>query len=398
MPRAGQRPGMTLVELLVTMGIAVVLLAIALPTIKFTLDSSRVREASRQINTYISGAKARAATTGRPVGIWLERDLTNFNSCSRLFLAEAPQYYAGDAVDGSRLGTETSNQDLSAYLGAGAVAKYRLVHPVPLPMGAMNNNPAQGNNSSLAVLIDKANDPDLIKRLNSRFQIRFNYQGPWFHGIRVDDQFYLYAGGLNGAGGYDESYDLLVTRGAVPPANGAPYQIQRAPRRSDASGLELPRGTAIDLAYSGLGGSGHEMRATSATKIVNGSGTLIGLYPVILMIQPSGSVTEIYVDSKENDLTSTVHLLASRVERIIDYTSDTATMDAPYLFPAETDLSVLRTKYNLFDPENLWVSIGHRSGAVTTVENFPSDSVNTYPAAITQARSVASTHQAKGGQ
>lgn len=394
----GMRRGLTLIELLVTMGIAVMLLAIALPVVKMTLDTSRVREASRQVNTIISGAKVRAATTGRPAGLWLERDLTNYNSCSRVYFAEVTQFYAGDSIEGSRLATKPSTFDLSPYLGSGAQAKFQLIHPMPWAMGATDDRPAFGNNSSLALLTDPANDPDPVKRLNSRFQIRFNYQGPWYHGIRVNNtDFYLYAAGPSGSGAYDESYDLLVNRGATPPTVGMPYQIMRAPRRSDTSVMELPRGTAIDLSYSGTGGAGCEMRATSATEMKDSMGKLVGLYPVVIMIQPSGAVSRLHVNGNAFDITNAIHLHVGRVEKVIEHSSDTPAMDAPYQFASETDLRSLRTKYNLFDAENLWVSLGHRSGAITTVENSPLDATQALPGAITQARLGAMAHQTKGG-
>ena len=96
--RGGSHRGLTLVELMVTMGIAAVLLAIALPTIKFTIESSKVREASRQVNGLFASAKARASSTGRAVGIWLERDPGNYNVCTKLYLTEVPQPYAGQVI------------------------------------------------------------------------------------------------------------------------------------------------------------------------------------------------------------------------------------------------------------------------------------------------------------
>ena len=73
-------PGMTLVELLVVVTIAVVLVAAAVPMMKPALQSSRVREVSRQLNVFLQVARARAIETGRTAGIWIERDTPGSNA------------------------------------------------------------------------------------------------------------------------------------------------------------------------------------------------------------------------------------------------------------------------------------------------------------------------------
>lgn len=413
-PRAGhrwrqQRSGMTLVELLVTMGIAVLLLAIALPTVKFTLDSSRVREASRQVNTFIAGAKVRAATSGRSVGIWLERDAINPNSCSKLYLAEVPLPYAGQLVD-SRVAiaspTALDAQDpmysmnllaavnnYNMLKGASVTAHYVLVDPpANTMMGPVLQT--QWTDGSLASLVL---DGD-------RFQIQFDRRGIWFYGIRIDYmgvRYYL----LIDDGVNSESYDLMVRRAATPPsATGYgrfPFQVLRNPRRLDLSTLELPRGTAIDLHSSG---DPHVDMSGNFDRMSFASGAA---WPIVVMFRPSGRVDRLYYDNAPQPVQGTIHFLVGRVEKI----PDTATLASYQAFAATSPLDLAKT-YNLYDGESLWVSVGHRSGSVTTAENNTIDlfdgQANTLlppnPAlpmdrqhVFAIARQSASTHQAKGG-
>jgi type II secretory pathway pseudopilin PulG len=401
--RAGQRLGMTLVELLVTLGIAVVLLAIALPTIKFTLDTSRVREASRQVNTFIAGAKARAASTGRVVGIWLERDANNLNSCSKIFLAEIPQPYAG-ALTNSRVSvakpTDLDSLDPMYSMNlTNAVNAYNMAHPATYVTAryVLVDPPNPGIQQSWTT---DANISALVVD-GYRFQIQFDHRGAWFPCIRIQNYYLIIDDGVN-----SESYDLVVRQGAQPPnTNGLlsfPFQVLRNPRRLDLASLELPRGTAIDLHSSGdphIDSSGNFDRMSFASS---------STWPVMIMFRPSGRIDLLNYDNSPQPVLNTVHLLVGRVEKI----PDTATLASYQAFGSTASTDLAKT-YNLYDGESLWVSIGHRSGTITTVENNTVDPFNGQantllppnPAlpmgrqhAFAIARLAASTHQAKGGQ
>ena len=89
-----------MVELLIVVAIAMLLIAIAIPFIRPGIETSRLREASRQVNTFIVGAKARAADAGRPFGVRLVRssvdDTGDPNDCYRMQYVEVPPAYSGD--------------------------------------------------------------------------------------------------------------------------------------------------------------------------------------------------------------------------------------------------------------------------------------------------------------
>ena len=64
---------MTLIELLVVIIILTTIVAAAIPIMSPANDDRRLREATRGLNTFITGAQARAIALSRPFGIALKR-------------------------------------------------------------------------------------------------------------------------------------------------------------------------------------------------------------------------------------------------------------------------------------------------------------------------------------
>src|SRR3954465_5243370 len=60
--------GMTLIELLVGIVILTTIVGAAIPLMSPSNDDRRLREATRTLNTYITGAQTRAIATKRPYG------------------------------------------------------------------------------------------------------------------------------------------------------------------------------------------------------------------------------------------------------------------------------------------------------------------------------------------
>ncbi|MEZ6070135.1 MAG: prepilin-type N-terminal cleavage/methylation domain-containing protein [Pirellulales bacterium] len=121
--RCGRRRGFTLIELLTVVSIILLLTAVTIPLAVPALAGRQKREAARELNSFIVGARSRARQTGRPVGIWLERYRDPANAmnvldemCLNVYYAEVPRPYAGDYVD-SRIalvitGTDGSGRPL----------------------------------------------------------------------------------------------------------------------------------------------------------------------------------------------------------------------------------------------------------------------------------------------
>ena len=234
-----KRHGFTLVELLIVVSMIVVLLAIALPTLKLAMKSRRVREASRLLNTYILLAQSRSAELGRPVGVWMERNEDNNNECVKLFMAESPPLYSGD------------------IFGAQAT--------VTLNSGVWTATFADDNSGSL---------PGII---NTGDQIRFGYRDPYYSILSVSTDAMDYP-----------VVTFTHQTGPFPRQNSSyPYQILRRPIRSLAGTVELPRGTLIDLRLSGIGVSGSDFIPASSPPADSE-------LPLVVMFSSSGSVEQIF--------------------------------------------------------------------------------------------------------
>ena len=320
--KARCRCGVTLVELLIVVSMIVILLAIALPTLKLAMESRRTREASRMVNSYFYVAQSRAAELGRPVGVWIERDPKDPNQAYQLYLAEVPPPYSGDAFDTT---AEIHHKDnASNPSGDDGLVKFN----------------SDSFSISLPILVQ---DGDAI---------RFNFKGPYYRLYNVPT--------TTGTGPYwvnIENDDVPLPRGPAlvsDPGVEVSYQILRQPIRTSANSIELPRNTIIDLRYSGIGGEGIEFEPSGASDTT----------PIIILFSPAGGVLSYSVQG-----TGLVRP-AGPIHLLIGENVDT-----------ELD--------NLQNQENLWISIGHASGSITSSENLGGR--------LNQARRFARQAQTLGG-
>ena len=319
------RPAFTLTELLVTMLISLTIMAIALPLVKFNLDESRVREASRQLNAMFAKAKAQAALLGRPVGIVFERDSATNSRCTQLHLAEIPLPFAG-AVLNSRC----------RFTGTGP-------YTVEFVSGSTGTTADTTSTAMLSTLITNG----------AKCAIRFDFKGP------------LYQGTANVSG--TNVTVVLNSTTPLPPINATQnlsYQLYREPQRINNQELELSRGTYIALDQSGFGGNGTQFTPLNAMDTTG----------VAVMFSPAGHVSSAYASglaSSPHAPDSTVHFLVVRERNAATSTNPMTDLNKP-----------------INDPTNLWVSVGHLSGAVTTSDNQPGASPRYY----------AQRHDVRGGR
>jgi hypothetical protein len=334
---------------------------------KKIMEDSQTREASRQLNAYITMAKTRAALTGRPAGIFLalatplgaddpatpdtnvpDIDPMTAGRCfvrqaTQMYLAEMPPPYVGDVV-GARAALS-----IPSVAGPWNLTFYPATGTTPDP-----NTPA-----TLLRLVGRGNS----------FQIRFNYKGPWFSGFISTNQMDPNPIKVNGLAGPDlawgkvgvdddnnmtaddqSEYLYVGTDDVRPPipqtgTSGVPFQILLPPKRM-GSPLELTGGTCIDLTASGGGVSGREFAAAQFT--------------VAVMFHPGGGIQRIWMDGEDADASGTIHFLVGKVEKMNDPLGPTPFTD--------TELS------NLADPNSQWVSIGRANGSIMSSENMLSSS------------------------
>ncbi len=409
---SGRRAAFTLVELLIVIGIMLVMTAIALPQLKTTLDDNKLREGSRQVSAFFAQARARAASTGRPCGVWMESTLVpgaNYRQSTRLAMCEVPPTYAGDTV-GATIALANDGmggiQQRSAPTGDSNIPQ-RLVYD-----GAGNPRTWYvfdvGSNVGLFTILDqKANNGSGNFYAMEPFTIRFGYRGLQYQGIRYND------------GGNDQIY-LVPEGGPLPnnlqgPGRWSTFQVTRRPRRVGVT-RDLPQGIAIDMGYSGMGlGNntywGYQPQPFSAPNIWLSYGQEfgVGLDPasgsppeamqdngadkIVVMFSPGGSVQQLFIGTVEGPPSSTLYFLVGRTERV---------GKAPFF----ANYNDMRESSNIVDNNSLWITVGRMNGTISTSDNTPplitATSAITTPVArtafLTVARDAARQYALTRGQ
>jgi len=82
---SARRPSFTLLELLISLGIILILATLTMRLLNATLNSDRIRNGSRELQSFLVGARDRAIHAGQPRGVRLIPDPTN-QSIARSFV------------------------------------------------------------------------------------------------------------------------------------------------------------------------------------------------------------------------------------------------------------------------------------------------------------------------
>lgn len=343
------RRGMTLVELMIVIAVMAILIGAALPLMRTSLEDRKVREASRQVNTLFSLAKAKAAETQLPVGVKIEERV--------LTIMQTPPPYAGDVVAAPCLLLD----QLQYVPGTGWA-------------GGMSDGFAEtaqfsvGNCGSLNGLV-KVGD-----------FIRFDAKGPYYRitGKRINTG--TPTGSLyplpvvpspvpadTPVGTVQLSFFLSdptspwTQPGAVPIASAAnsfqttKFQIYRQPVKSSLRPLELPGNAIIDFANSGFGLTGHVSNPANLNYLTTGA---------MIIFSPTGEVAGLTDTSGGRRIApDVIHLLMGKAEN-----SAVNSEFGPLALSASNATSVTFSK-NLSDTSNLWISINPQTGQVNTAAN-----------------------------
>jgi type II secretory pathway pseudopilin PulG len=235
--RFAQRPGLTLIELLIVIAILMIVTVAAVPLLQPPNADRKLREAAREFVSTLDLAKARAIETGRPAGIWIDPQpaVNGVVESYKIFLCDVPPPYAGDTLSSSASFNTTGNQ--VTLNGASSVSQ-----------------------------LCKYGDT-----------IRFNSRGTY----------YSIAGGTAGQNISGSSFTITAPLGySLPPANfsNVPFQIFRQPVKSSVGPTILPTNApaaVIDLSQSGYGDAGTQFSNTQQPGLM-------------LTFLPSGQMEQVY--------------------------------------------------------------------------------------------------------
>lgn len=379
-------PGLTLIELLITIVILVTLLAGVLPLVSPNNDNRKIREASRQLVSLFAQAQAQAARDGRPVGVGFRAAWTDTNSnnvidpgemngmAQEAFIIAEPPPFTGFSSQ-SCVAILDGDGELVAPLSASAPTfgpQYPPLVNITFGRGIGGENvdigqelipPQMFRGGRIEIDDDdgelEVEEPgDLIEVGNELFEI-INLDCDDMDDTDSDPDVET----IDGVE-YMESQLTVTARwltwryrdSSLAPRGGKAYRIRRrpttnlSPSRTTAEAIQFPRGIGIDMDPSE------------------------GNVSLGVVFAPNGTVDAVYRDGEKQD-PEPLFIMLGRIENgtpmtglinnpIIDYSRYELTGDE-----TDDDLAELRTQLNLLNPDSRWVVVTP-AGRVLGAENY----------------------------
>lgn len=356
--RQSRFTGFTLVELLVVLFLLLLLAAIALPNVKKILSDQLVSRTARSVTAYIDVARSRAISEGRQVGFLIERagpfdDARGRAHSIRLRqLTDVPPY-SGDAsnafavlrINGTQAQFDPIDNQLLA-LSASMVRDPGVSGDLDDPQAPIRNGDTiefpGGRIVPFRIVFRALTEPD-----NVPVVINFDVNEPYQWGSAATQVTELFP-----------SANKPIT--AVGSSVGRPvkYKIHRRPVVSTVAPLDLPRGIAFDLNYSGFGISGNQFAPDDDVSIP--------VFNVQIVFGPDGKVVSVTEPVSGSLLPPTGQIFLCL--------GDSDGIRPDNLFSRENKATA-----NLLNLKSGWIVINAATGRATSA---PFSSVSTIPAAV----------------
>lgn len=351
------RIGFTLIEMLVVMFIVMLLAAVALPTVRQTLQDQKNSRAARSITSFIDVSRSRAIAEAREVGILVERlsenasDTVGTSAGIRIRQLTGVPPYSGESGDAHAVLSQITGVR-SGYNARGGSTEIDWTRVTGVNQATFNRS----DNQLLAIssVLYSSDDPAVrIKAPIRPFFDRIELPGGKLVTILqiehdADNVFARFDLREPADSPFDAVYPppinqpqstLSIPMGArrtLTPNQVVKYRIHRSPVRSNTAPLNLPRGVAIDFSYSGIGMTGSQFSNAS------------GITNIAVMFGPDGRVTR-YIDSS-----GTQHMPTSQLFFCLG--------DFAGVRPDDPFANTGRDRANIARDKSSWIVINNQTG------------------------------------
>ncbi|HBT78076.1 MAG TPA: hypothetical protein DEB39_14400 [Planctomycetaceae bacterium] len=324
-----QFKGMTLIELMVVISIMVILMAVAVPSLKPMLESQRTRSAAQAVGVVLQRARLKAMEDRSPVGVRFERYLEGAgNNSDACVLMRLCRFNENDAVvlpEG--YGVIVTNGD-PAYYKYDKTDHWDLANPIDVDDESVVEEWDYLRKYVTEIVKNAAGDP-------------VNKVTEWYPSgsIQIGGRLCNYTDGTH-----------LITDAFGNPVNTDPNHPQqhvirkvRSIRPSLAAPGNVPRGTVVDLRWSGIGDQCFDPGTDSVT----------------VLFSPGGFIDRVIVGLPTNPPqfpTRPIHFLIG---------------DWDHLDSLHTLREEGKKENNYELASNFWITIDPRTGMISTNEVFP---------------------------